>query len=99
MRRLKRRIFDLLELSPEFSPFAKGSANDGSTKLISSTLLPIPDAGTLDIAVRLYDEDEDGPNEHSKTYEVSIGFVTEHDTATLQRYVLNIAVSLMDTRI
>jgi hypothetical protein len=47
----------------------------------------VPEDGTLDFSLEFFDEDEQGPNENSKTYVVSIAYVTRHETNTLKRYV------------
>ena len=47
----------------------------------------MPEDGTLDISLDFFDEDEQGPNEKSKKYVVSIAYITRHETNTLTRYV------------
>lgn len=74
-----------MEKSPSFSEYAKFTANDGASKLVSSRKLPFPDNETMDVAVELYDEEEDGPNAKSKKFTISLQLVIEHETATLQR--------------
>jgi eukaryotic translation initiation factor 2C len=77
----------LLENSPEFSQYASYTANDGSAKMISSRELPVPEDGTMDINLDFFDADEEGPNERSKKYLVSIAFITRHETNMLKKYV------------
>lgn len=81
-------MFELLENSAEFSEYSRDTANDGSSKIVASRELPVPEDGTLDISLEFFDEDEQGPNEKSKKYVVSIAYVTRHETNTLKRYVL-----------
>ncbi|KAF7986866.1 hypothetical protein HWV62_12600 [Athelia sp. TMB] len=68
VNRLKARIFQLLEQSPECAPHIGYIAHDGSARLVSKQELPQP----LDITVPFYDEDETGPRPGGKVYTVSI---------------------------
>ena len=74
-----------MEKHPSFSQFAKYTAVDGSSKLISSRVLPIGDEG-LDIPIKLFDEG-DKEDDTSKTYVISISYIKEHDTSELKKYV------------
>jgi len=55
--------------------------------MISSRELPVPEDGTMDINLEFFDADEEGPNERSKKYLVSIAFITRHETNMLKKYV------------
>ena len=68
VNRLKARIFELLEQSPECAQHIGYIAHDGSARLVSKQELPQP----LDITVPFYDEDEKGPRPGGKVYTVSI---------------------------
>lgn len=85
IRRVKRRIFQLAEESPEWASYGlKGTvAHDHSAKLIAAKPLPQP----LSIRVQFYDEDENGPTARSKEYTLSITYIQEIDLEGLQRYV------------
>ena len=74
-----------MEKHPLFSKFAKFTAVDGSSKLISARVLPIGDE-VLDIPIKLYDEG-DKEDDTSKTYVISISYIKEHDTSELKKYV------------
>ncbi|KAF8341583.1 Piwi domain-containing protein [Cantharellus anzutake] len=86
-RRVKRRIYELLEKSVAFSPYARYSAHDGSAKLISATPIPMDADGYMTIVVKHYDEDASEDDPTSKAYEVTITFVKELDIADMQKYV------------
>ena len=70
---------------PSFSQFAKFTATDGSSKLISSRFLPL-DEEVLDIPIKLFDEG-DKEDESAKTYVISISYIKQHDTSELKKYV------------
>jgi hypothetical protein len=80
-----RRVFDLLEESPVFSEYAKYTASDRSSKIISAKELPIPENGTLDFVIKYYDEDEDKPSANAPTHVLSLSFTTTHDTSNLNQ--------------
>jgi hypothetical protein len=85
IRRVKRRLFQLMDEHPLWSKFAKFTAADGSSKLISSKFLPL-DEEVLDIPIKLVDEG-DKEDESAKTYVISISYIKEHDTSELKKYV------------
>lgn len=82
IRRIKRRIFELLEQLPEYARYKGGVAHDFGQKLIASRRLPQP----LAFDVPFYDEDEGGPREGGKTYNVEISFIQDIDLGQLMRY-------------
>jgi len=82
-KRLKRRIFQLAEQSPDWtSKGLKGFvAHDHSAKLIAAKLLPQP----LSIDVLFYDEDEQPPATGGKHYVLEITYIQPLDTGNLVR--------------
>ncbi|TFK29440.1 argonaute-like protein [Coprinopsis marcescibilis] len=85
-RRIKIRLFQLAERTPEWtSNGLKGRvAHDNSAKLISAHRLPQP----LTITVPFYDEDEDPPNPGTgKQYTLEFTFIHEIDTGALVNYL------------
>ena len=86
MRRVKRRIFQLAELSSDWA--TKGLqgnvAHDHSSKLISAKKLGTP----LTIEVPFFDEDEDGPKPNCLKYTLTIRYVRDIDTQGLLKYVI-----------
>ncbi|KAG7085595.1 hypothetical protein E1B28_003146 [Marasmius oreades] len=83
IKRIKTRIFHLLEEHPHFQPFLNQIAHDGSQRLVSSSLLP------RDMAISLVytEEGETAPRENSRTYTISFTFVRKLDTNELTRYM------------
>lgn len=84
--RIRKRIFAILETSPEFAPFKDHVVHDNASRLIASRRLPIPDEG-ITIVVRHYDDDEAGPTARSTTHTLTIAYNTRLDTESLNRYV------------
>ncbi|KAK7032399.1 hypothetical protein VNI00_013147 [Paramarasmius palmivorus] len=80
---LKRRMFKLLEESPQCRPFIKHIAHDGSEKLVSSKPLPQP----LNISIVFREEGEAQPRANAKVYNMSIALTTTIDTRQLPRYL------------
>jgi len=81
IRRVKRRIFQLAEQSPDWvNAGLRGVvAHDHSSKLISANQLNQP----LSIRVPFYDEDEQGPQPGGKEYSLTIEFTQIIDTSGL----------------
>ncbi|KAF9023414.1 argonaute-like protein [Hymenopellis radicata] len=84
-RRVKRRIFQLAEKTPEWaSNGLQGKvAHDHASKLVAASVLPQP----LMIRVLFFDEDEPGPTKNSKEYVLTINFVQNIDTSHLINYL------------
>ncbi|KAF8960908.1 argonaute-like protein [Flammula alnicola] len=85
VRRVKRRIFQLAEQSPDWTNFGLSGivAHDHSSKLIAARQLPQP----LAIRVPYYDEDEAGPKAGGKEYTLTIEFIQDIDTSGLVNYL------------
>lgn len=83
VRRIKRRIFELLEEVEQYAPFRRLVAHDFGAKLISAKKLPQP----ITFDVVYYDEDNDGPSENSKTYNVEFSYIQDIDLSVLTRFV------------
>jgi hypothetical protein len=86
IRRVKKRIFQLAEASPEWAHHGlRGQvAHDHAAKLISAATLPQP----LAIRVVYYDEDEDPPAPNTRSYKeytLTITFTQPLDTQALTR--------------
>jgi eukaryotic translation initiation factor 2C len=85
IRRVKRRIFQLAEETPDWKRHGlKGNvAHDHAQKLIAAKKLPQP----LTIRVPFFDEDEDGPKEGGKEYTLTIEFSGNLDMQNLHKCV------------
>lgn len=84
INRLKKRIFELLELSPMCAPHLPYIAHDHTQRLVSARELPQP----LDISVPFYDDHETEPPPGAKVYTVSIKFERQLDVGSMTQYVL-----------
>lgn len=89
-RRLKKRVFELLEECVDFEKYKNFIAHDGSSKVIAARQLPQP---LVILDVPYYDEDEDGPDENSKTYSFEFNYVQTLDLSTLVKYVTLLHIS------
>jgi len=92
-RRVKKRIFQLAEQSPNWANFGlRGAvAHDHSSKLISSKLLQQP----LTITIPYYDEDQAGPQPNGKEYTLTMEFIQAIDTTGLAKYVFTFVTFLV----
>jgi eukaryotic translation initiation factor 2C len=86
IRRVKRRIFQLAEQTPDWAQQGlRGNvAHDHSAKLIAAKRLSQP----LVIRVPFYDEDEQGPKAGGKEYTLTIEFIQNIDTQSLLKYAV-----------
>ncbi|KAL0948418.1 hypothetical protein HGRIS_010999 [Hohenbuehelia grisea] len=84
-RRLRRRIFQLAEATPDWQQNGlRGTvAHDHAAKIIAVNKLPQP----LQIVVPYYDEDEPGPTPGGKQYTLTIKYVQQLEPEGLQNYV------------
>lgn len=83
VRRLKRRIFELLEMDPAWAPYKVGVAHDYSAKLIACRPLPQP----LRFEIAYYDDDEEGPRENARTFNLEFTFTQNIDLSSLTSYL------------
>ncbi|TFY71790.1 hypothetical protein EVG20_g1213, partial [Dentipellis fragilis] len=86
-RRVKRRIFQLAETTPQWAEAGLRNtvAHDHSAKLISARQLPQP----LTIPVLYYEEDEEAPKDgKGQTYTLTIKYIQPIDTSVLQNYLV-----------
>lgn len=83
IRRVKRRIFQLLEENPDYARFKVGVAHDFGAKLIAARRLPQP----LSFEVPFYDDDKNAPGPKDKTYVVEIIFIQDLDLSVLSSYL------------
>jgi eukaryotic translation initiation factor 2C len=81
INRLKGRIFELLEKSPQCAPLLSHIAHDRSQRLVSARQLQQP----LDIQIPFYDDGQSGPQADAKTYTVSIVFHRKLDPQELTK--------------
>ena len=83
IRRVKRRIFQLAEQSPDWERFGlkNNVAHDHSAKLISPQPLQQP----LSIRIPFFDEEEQ-PKAGGKEYTLTITFIQKNDLTALLRY-------------
>ncbi len=84
-RRVKKRLYNLLEETEAFLPYANHSANDGSSKLISAIQIPLGPTGEMEISVKHYDEEASEDDPTSKIYTLSFTYVKEYDTSEMQK--------------
>ncbi|KDR72808.1 hypothetical protein GALMADRAFT_158483 [Galerina marginata CBS 339.88] len=83
INRIKMRLFDILERSPNFQQFLPYVAHDRSQRLVCSKKLPQP----LDVQVPFFEDHEKGPGKDPKTYTFSIKFERELNTSELTSYM------------
>jgi hypothetical protein len=83
IRRVKRRILQLAEQSPDWANFGLRGivAHDYSSKLIASKELTQP----LVVKVQFFDEEESGPKAGGKEYTLTIEFIQTIDTSALAK--------------
>ncbi|KAJ7640433.1 argonaute-like protein [Mycena polygramma] len=82
-KRLKARIFFLLEQSDACKPLLGHIAHDRSQRLVSAKKLPQP----LNISVPFYEDGEKGPKAGATVYTISIKLDKELDVASLTKYL------------
>ena len=87
IRRVKRRIFQLAEQSPQWaaSGLRGNVAHDHSSKLIAAKKLPQP----ISIPVPFYDEGEQGPKQGGKQYTLTIEYQRDIEFQSLMQSVLH----------
>ena len=88
IKRIRKRLLQILEDAPEYRPYKNDVAHDWSEKLVAAKILPCPNNRPLEISVKLFDEDEKAPSEDAKAYTISITYVNEINSDTLNRSVM-----------
>jgi len=81
LKRIKSRIFQLLEQEPQFQQFLPHIAHDASQRLVSSKKLPQP----LTVGVPFYEDNEDHPSPNADVYAVSFTLDRELNMDDLDR--------------
>ena len=84
IKRVRKRVYQLLEKAPEFEPFKDHVVHDSGGRLIASRKLPIPETGII-ISIPFFDEDEEGASANSKIYHLTITPNNTLDTENLNR--------------
>ncbi|KAI5118505.1 hypothetical protein M0805_004005 [Coniferiporia weirii] len=82
-KRLRKRLFDLLESSQDLAPYLHDTAHDRMQRLISKRLLPTD----FSVSIPFYEAGEAGPRPNSKTYTVKLLEPKELRTSDLDRYL------------
>lgn len=77
------RVFELLEVNPEFAAHLPYIAHDRAQRIVSAKKLPQP----LAMDVIFYYKDEAGPKANAKTYSVTVRFDRDLDTGSMNQYV------------
>ncbi|EIN14516.1 argonaute-like protein [Punctularia strigosozonata HHB-11173 SS5] len=85
IKRVKRRIWHLAEDSPDWTQkgLKNNVAHDHSQKLIAARKLPQP----LTIDIPFFEEEEDGPKPGGKVYTLTITYVQELETESLNSHL------------
>ncbi|KAF5345034.1 hypothetical protein D9758_010462 [Tetrapyrgos nigripes] len=82
IKRLKKRIFELLEQSTPGQQMIRYIAHDKSKRLVSARQLPQP----LNVAVPFYEDGEPGPRQNARVYTVSIKLIRQLNPSELVQY-------------
>jgi len=85
IKRIRKRVFQLLELT-SFRATRDLMATDYAKTIITAKKLEIAD-DKLQVEVRYYDADQEGPHEKSKVYAVTITLVQLLEPDSLKHYV------------
>lgn len=81
-KRLKRRIIQLAESTPEFQSFKLHVAHDFAERLISAQKIP---DDVAEFSIAYFDEEEDHPRENATEYTIKLNFMGEMDPSELRR--------------
>lgn len=88
IKRIMKRLLELMMSSPEFAPYAASASHDNMKRLVSMKKIPVSGAAQVfSVAVTYFEEDEDGPTEKSKNYRISLKLTAEHDTSEMTQYL------------
>jgi hypothetical protein len=85
IKRIRRRLLQILEDAPQFVQYKNLVAHDGSEKLIAAEKLPAPDDGLLEVSLQLFEEDETGPDDKAKSYIISLLFTGEINASNVNK--------------
>jgi hypothetical protein len=67
--------------SSDFAPYAAFASHDNMKRLVSMKEIPVTGvAQVFSLAVAYFEEGEDGPDDKSKTYRISLKPTTVHNT-------------------
>ncbi|KAG8713009.1 hypothetical protein FRC11_013600, partial [Ceratobasidium sp. 423] len=88
IKRLMKRILHLMMTSTEFASYAAFAAHDNRNRLVSMKELPLTGvAQVFSIPITYFEEGEDGPDDKSKTYRISLKPTSVHDTTEMTKYI------------
>ncbi|KIJ40471.1 hypothetical protein M422DRAFT_49170 [Sphaerobolus stellatus SS14] len=87
LKRMRKRLLQILEDAPEFASYKNIVAHDFSEKLIAGEPLPQPKNNPLGFNVKLFDADDVGPDERSKSYKIMIQFANEINMTNINAYL------------
>lgn len=91
IKRIMKRLLQLLMQSPEFAPYAASASHDNMKRLVSLKEIPVTGAAQVfSVGVTFFDEGDDGPTERSKNYRISLKLTTTHDTAVMTKCVSSV---------
>ncbi|KAG8775710.1 hypothetical protein FRC12_001319 [Ceratobasidium sp. 428] len=88
IKRIMKRLLKLFMTAPEFAPYAASASHDNMRRLISLKKIPVTGvAQVFSLVVTFFEEDEDGPNERSRDYRISLKLTIEHATSEMTKYL------------
>ncbi|CEL53059.1 Protein argonaute 1B OS=Oryza sativa subsp, japonica GN=AGO1B PE=2 SV=3 [Rhizoctonia solani AG-1 IB] len=88
IKRIMKRLLTLMMTSSDFAPYAAFASHDNMKRLVSMKEIPVTGvAQVFSLAVAYFEEGEDGPDDKSKTYRVSLKPTTVHNTDDMTKYV------------
>ena len=87
IKRVRRRLLEILEDAPAYQPYKNIVAHDWSEKLVAAKKLPSLNDGPLEVTVKLVDNDRPS-NEDAKAFTITIAFVNEITADNLDRSVV-----------
>ncbi|EUC64487.1 argonaute-like protein [Rhizoctonia solani AG-3 Rhs1AP] len=88
IKRIMKRLLALMMTSSEFAAYAAFASHDNVKRLVSMKEIPVTGAAQVfSVPITYFEEGEDGPDEKSKTYRISLKPTTVHDTAEMTKYI------------
>ncbi|KZS96684.1 argonaute-like protein [Sistotremastrum niveocremeum HHB9708] len=85
VKRVRKRIFQLLEENRAFANYVPYVAHDYSAKIIAARRLFKEDS--VSFKFPYYDEDEDGPSPKAKEFKVTLNYLHALDPTSLKEYL------------